>query len=90
MKERTMGRTSVVVLYSRHLEMPRRQSPGVSMPRVGVLRLPSKAPLRAGIACSSLSWFVFAIELNHLPEKSRGETCVHGTVGGHVNIQLIL
>jgi hypothetical protein len=31
MKERTMGRISSTVLYSRHLEMSRHQSPGVGM-----------------------------------------------------------
>jgi hypothetical protein len=90
MKERTMDRTSLALLYSGRLEMSRRQSPGVGMPWVEVLQLPSRVPPRVGTTCAYLSWFIFAIELNHLPGKPRGEPCVCGTVGGHVDIQLIL
>jgi hypothetical protein len=60
------------------------------MPWVRVLQLPSRVPPRARTACAYLSWFVFAIELNRLPGKPGGEPCVRGTVGGHVDIQLIL
>jgi hypothetical protein len=85
-----MGRTSLAILYSRHLEMPHYQSPRVSMPRVGVLQLPSKVPPRAGTSCAYLSWFVSTVELNHLPGKPGGEPCVCGTVGRPIDIQLIL
>jgi hypothetical protein len=90
MKERTMGRTSLAVLHSRHLEMSHHQSPGVNTPRVKVLPLLSKVPPREGIACAYLSWFVFVVELNRLPGKPEGEPCVCGTIGGSIDIQLTL
>jgi hypothetical protein len=77
MKERTLGRTSLAILYSGCLEMSCRQSPRVSMTWVGVLQLPSRVRPRAGTTFAYLSWFVSTIELNHLPRKSGGEpTCV--------------
>jgi hypothetical protein len=85
-----MGRTSLAVLYSKHLEMLCHQSPRVGMPRVRVLQLPSKVPPRAGIACAYLSWLVSAVELNRLPGKPGDEPCVCGTVEGSVDVQLIL
>jgi hypothetical protein len=54
-KERTIGRISLVVLYSRRLEKLGRQSPGVSMPQVGVLQLPRRVPPKAGTTCAYLS-----------------------------------
>jgi hypothetical protein len=90
MKELTMGRTYLAVLYSRQLEMPRRPSPGVDMPQVRALQLPSRVPPKAGTACAYLSWFVSAVELNRLPGKPRGEPCMCGTIAWHVDIQLIL
>jgi hypothetical protein len=56
------------------------------MPQVRVLRLPSRVPPRAGTTWAYLSWFVSAVELNHLPGKSGGEPCVRGTIGGSVDI----
>jgi hypothetical protein len=70
--------------------MSRRQYPGVDTQYVGVLPLPSRVPPRAGTACAYLSWFVFIAELSHLPKKPEGEPYVRGTIGGPVDIQLIL
>jgi hypothetical protein len=72
MKERTMGRTSLAVLYSRRMEISRHQSLGVGMPRVSVLPLPCKVPPRMGTTCAYVSWFVFVTELNRLPEMPWG------------------
>jgi hypothetical protein len=60
------------------------------MPWVGVLQLPSMVPPKAGTTCSYLSWFVSTVELNCLSGKPEGEPCVCGTIGGPVDIQLIL
>jgi hypothetical protein len=70
--------------------MPRRQSPGIDMPWVGVLQLPSRVPPKARIACAYISWFVSVVELNHLPGTSGGKPCLRGTIGGPLDIQLIL
>jgi hypothetical protein len=88
MKEKTMGSTSLTVLYSRYLEMPYHQSLG--MPQVGVLQLPSRVLPRAGTACAYLSLFLSTIELNRLPGKFGGEPCMCGTVRVPINIQLVL
>jgi hypothetical protein len=53
-----MGRTSLVVVYSRHLGMLRHQSLGAGTPWAKV-----------GTACAYHSWFVFVAELNCLPGK---------------------
>jgi hypothetical protein len=70
--------------------MPRRQSPRVDTLWVGVLPLPSRVPPRVGTTCAYLSWFVFIAELSHLPKKPEGEPYMRGTIGGPVDIQLIL
>jgi hypothetical protein len=70
--------------------MPLHRSPGVSVPWVGVLQLPSRVPPRVGIPCAYLSWFISVIELNRLPGKLVGEPCMRVTVGGPVDVQLIL
>jgi hypothetical protein len=70
--------------------MLRRQSPGVDTPMVRVPQLPGRVPTRAGIACAYLSGFVFIAEQNCPPEKHGGEPCACGTVGGPVDIRVIL
>jgi hypothetical protein len=66
------------------------QSTRVGMPWVAVVQLPSRVPPRVRTACSYLSLFESAVELNCRPGKPGGEPCVCGTVRGHVDIQLIL
>jgi hypothetical protein len=75
-----MGRTSLAVLHSMRWEMLRRRSPGVSMPWVGVLHLPSRVPPKAGTACAYHFWFVSATKLNFLPGKPGGKPYAHGTI----------
>jgi hypothetical protein len=84
--ERTMGRISLAVLYSRRMEMMRCQSPRVGMLWFEILQLPCRVPPRVGTPCAYLSWFVSTVELHRLPRKPRGEPCVHGTIRGLVDI----
>jgi hypothetical protein len=54
----------------------------VGMSRVGVVRLSSKVPPRAGTVCAFLSWFVSIVGLNRLPERPGGELFTRGNTGG--------
>jgi hypothetical protein len=75
-----MGRTSIAVLYYRHLEMLHRRYLGVGMPRIRSHPLPTKVPPGARTACAYLSCFVFVVALSRLPKKPGGEPCARGTV----------
>jgi hypothetical protein len=57
------------------------------MPRVGVPRLPSMAPPRAGTTYAYISWPVLVAKPNHLPGRPEDEPCVRGTIGELVGIQ---
>jgi hypothetical protein len=52
------------------------------MPQVGVGRLSSKVPPRAGIVCAFPSWFVSIIGPNRLPERPGGKPFARGNAGG--------
>jgi hypothetical protein len=85
-----MGRTSLVVLYSKCWEILHRQSPRVDMPQVGVLQLPSRVPPKVEIAYAYHSLSVLVVRPNHRPGMPGKESCGHGTAGVPVRIQLIL
>jgi hypothetical protein len=50
------------------------------MPRVGVLRLLSMAPPKAGAAYAYLSWFAPVVQLDRLTRKPGDEPCMCGII----------
>jgi hypothetical protein len=79
-----MGRTSLVVLCSRHLGMSRHWFPRVDTPQVGVVQLSSKVPPRVGTVSALLYSFVSAIGPGRPPGRPGGRLCARGNAEGPI------